>query len=243
MSFDSILSSSEPASKPKEPSPIVAREQEIKQEREPRRDREPKRDSREPKQTKRSLEPEPDNDTEVEKDVETEPEPIPSREKEKEPAAKKRGARKSTKGRASDIRDAATPKNGRRLSVKKESPTPRLPAKRQANGQPKPKTWSAEMEKKIQNAETQIENRAANLDADEFDEQQYKERAQKRRRVMSELDVEHGLSRRDAFATTASKKLVLHAELGKRRYDDVFYDEALHEVREREVYAEKERKP
>ncbi|RGP65820.1 DNA helicase ino80 [Fusarium sporotrichioides] len=242
MSFDSILSSSEPASKPKEPSPIVAREPEIKQEREPRRDREPKRDSREPKQTKRSLEPEPDHDTEVEKDVETEPEPIPSREKEKEPAAKKRGARKSTKGRASDIRDAATPKNGRRPSVKKESPTPRLPAKRQANGQPKPKTWSAEMEKKIQNAETQIENRVANLDADEFDEQQYKERAQKRRRVMSELDVEHGLSRRDAFATSASKKLVLHAELGKRRYDDVFYDEALHEVREQEVYAEKERK-
>nr|CEG04082.1 unnamed protein product [Fusarium clavum] len=242
MSFDSILSSSEPASKPKEHSPVISREPEIKQEREPRRDREMRRDSREPKQTKRSLEPEPDHDTEVEKDVETEPEPIPSREKEKEPAAKKRGGRKSTKGRASDIRDAATPKNGRRLSVKKESPTPRLPAKRQANGQPKPKTWSPEMEKKIQNAETQIENKAANLDADEFDEQQYKERAQKRRRVMNELDVEHGLSRREAFATAVSKKLMLHAELGKRRYDDVFYDEALHEVREQEVYAEKERK-
>ncbi|RBR14379.1 uncharacterized protein FIESC28_07809 [Fusarium coffeatum] len=241
MSFDSILSSSEPASKPKEPSPVVSREPEIKLEREPRRDLEMRRDSREPKQTKRSLEPEPDHDTEVEKDVETEPEPIPSREKEKEPA-KKRGGRKSTKGRASDIRDAATPKNGRKLSVKKESPTPRLPAKRQANGQPKPKTWSPEMEKKIQNAETQIENKAANLDAEEFDEQQYKERAQKRRRVMSELDVEHGLSRRDAFATAVSKKLMLHAELGKRRYDDVFYDEALHEVREQEVYAEKERK-
>ncbi|KAH6953116.1 putative DNA helicase INO80 [Fusarium avenaceum] len=244
MSFDSILSSSEPAPKPKEPSPLVSREPEpeIKQERDPRHDREPKRDSREPKQKKRSLEPEPDHDTEVEKDVETEPEPIPGREKEREPAVKKRGGRKSTKGRASDIRDAATPKNGRRLSIKKESPTPRPPAKRQANGQPKPKTWSAEMEKKIQNAESQIENRATNLDADEFDEQQYKERAQKRRRVMNELDLEHGLSRRKAFATAVGKKLVLHAELGKRRYDDVFYDEALHEVREQEVYAEKERK-
>ncbi|KIL90457.1 dna helicase ino80 [Fusarium avenaceum] len=244
MSFDSILSSSEPAPKPKEQSPLVSREPEpeIKQERDPRHDREPKRDSREPKQKKRSLEPEPDHDTEVEKDVETEPEPIPGREKEREPAVKKRGGRKSTKGRASDIRDAATPKNGRRLSIKKESPTPRPPAKRQANGQPKPKTWSAEMEKKIQNAESQIENRATNLDADEFDEQQYKERAQKRRRVMNELDLEHGLSRRKAFATAVGKKLVLHAELGKRRYDDVFYDEALHEVREQEVYAEKERK-
>ncbi|KAG5662460.1 hypothetical protein KAF25_004878 [Fusarium avenaceum] len=244
MSFDSILSSSEPAPKPKEQSPLVSREPEpeIKQERDPRHDREPKRDSREPKQKKRSLEPEPDHDTEVEKDVETEPEPIPGREKEREPAVKKRGGRKSTKGRASDIRDAATPKNGRRLSIKKESPTPRPPVKRQANGQPKPKTWSAEMEKKIQNAESQIENRATNLDADEFDEQQYKERAQKRRRVMNELDLEHGLSRRKAFATAVGKKLVLHAELGKRRYDDVFYDEALHEVREQEVYAEKERK-
>lgn len=244
MSFDSILSSSEPAPKPKEQSPLVSREPEpeIKQERDSRHDREPKLDSREPKQKKRSLEPEPDHDTEVEKDVETEPEPIPGREKEKEPAVKKRGGRKSTKGRASDIRDAATPKNGRRLSIKKESPTPRPPAKRQANGQPKPKTWSAEMEKKIQNAESQIETRATNLDADEFDEQQYKERAQKRRRVMNELDLEHGLSRRKAFATAVGKKLVLHAELGKRRYDDVFYDEALHEVREQEVYAEKERK-
>ncbi|EXM33459.1 DNA helicase INO80 [Fusarium oxysporum f. sp. vasinfectum 25433] len=244
MSFDSILSSSEPARKPKEQSPLISREvePEIKQERDSRRDREPKHDSREPKQTKRSLEPEADHDTEVEKDVETEPEPFPGRDKEREPPVKKRGGRKSTKGRASDIRDAATPKNGRRLSIKKESPTPRLPAKRQANGLPKPKTWSAEMEKKIQNAETQIDNRASNLEPDEFDQQQYKERAQKRRRVMDQLDLEHGLSRRAAFATSTGKKLVLHAELGKRRYDDVFYDEALHEVREQEVYAEKERK-
>ncbi|KAL6354812.1 hypothetical protein LRP88_12165 [Fusarium phalaenopsidis] len=240
MSFSNILSSAEPAPKPRERTPVVE-EREREHDRD-RRDRELKRDSREAKPSKRELEPE-DHDTEVEKDVETEPEPV--RGKPREPA-KKRGGRKSTKGRASDIREAAreavTPKNGRRLSIKKESPTPRLPAKRQANGQPKQKAWSSEMEKKIQNAESQIDSKAATLDPDEFDEQQYKERAQKRRRVMAELDLDQSRLRRDAYATSASKKLVLHAELGKRRYDDVFYDEALHEVREQEVYAEKERK-
>lgn len=184
-------------------------------------------------------EPEPDHDTEVEKDVETEPEPAPVRTKEI--VIKKRGGRKSTKGRASDIRDAATPK-GRRSSAKKESPTPRPPAKRQANGQPKAKTWSTEMEKKIQNFEIQIENNVTLLDSAEFDEADYRQRAQKRRRVMEERDEEQNRLRRDDYATLADRKLIKHAELGKRRYDDVFYDEALHEVREQELYAEKERK-
>ncbi|CAM1502769.1 Fc.00g075450.m01.CDS01 [Cosmosporella sp. VM-42] len=183
---------------------------------------------------------EPDHDTEMERDIETEPEPAPVRVKDV--VAKKRGGRKSTKGRASDIRDAATPKNGRRSSIKKESPTPRLPAKRQANGEPKPKTWSTEMEKKIQNAENHIEKIVSTLDPDEFDEAQYKQRAQKRRRVMEDFDTDQNRLRREDYATAADKKLIRHAELGKRRYDDVFYDEALHEVREQELFAEKERK-
>ncbi|KAH6975377.1 SNF2 family N-terminal domain-containing protein [Ilyonectria sp. MPI-CAGE-AT-0026] len=257
MSFSNILSSSEPAPKPREPTPVAEerepepakvpeREPEREPKREPKREhkrelkrelkREPKRDSEKPSEKELDR----DNDTEVERDAETEPEPVPVRGRQ--PVTKKRGGRKSTKGRASDIRDAATPKSGRRSSIKKESPTPRLPAKRQANGQPKQKTWSTEMEKKIQNAEAQIDSNATSLDADEFDEQQYMERAQKRRRVMADLDKEQGRVRRDTYATTASKKLVTHSELGKRRYDDVFYDEALHEVREQELYAEKERK-
>ena len=185
-------------------------------------------------------EPEPDHDTEVEREVETEPEPVPVRSKDV--VVKKRGGRKSTKGRASDIRDAATPKAGRRSSVKKESPTPRPPAKRQANGQPKAKTWSTEMEKKIQNAEIQIENNVTSLDSSEFDEDEHRTRAQKRRRIMADLDEDQNRLRRDEYANLADKKLLRHADLGKRRYDDVFYDEALHEVREQELYAEKERK-
>lgn len=247
MSFSNILSSSEPAPKPREPSPAVEREPElVKVPKELKVSKKPKefKELKEPRlEPKRELEkPEPitdrDHDTEMEKDVETEPEAP----KERPPVAKRRGGRKSTKGRASEIREAATPKSGRRSSLKKESPTPRPPAKRQANGQPKPKTWSTEMEKKIQNAEAQLDNNVASLDGDEFSEEHYKDRAQKRRRVMNDTDEEQGRQRRDAYAVVASKKLVLHSDLGKRRYDDMYYEDALHEVREQEVYAEKERK-
>ncbi|KAL3953346.1 hypothetical protein ACCO45_013289 [Purpureocillium lilacinum] len=70
---------------------------------------------------------------------------------------------------------------------------------------------------------------APKLDADEFDEHDYKERASKRRRVMTDLDEDRNRIRREDYAKVAGKRLVNHAELGKRRYDEVFYDEALHE--------------
>ncbi|POR32033.1 Putative DNA helicase INO80 [Tolypocladium paradoxum] len=223
MSFSNILSSSEPAPKPAERPPVAEAP-------EPKLKREPEHD----------VDADADADTEVDKDVETEPEPVPV--KKSEIVVKKKGGRRSTKGRASDIRDAEAPKSKRRSSIKKESPTPRSSSKRQANGQPKPRTWSTDMEKKIQTAEMQIENDVSKLDAAEFDEHEYKGRAQKRRRILSDLDGEQSRLRRDDFAKAAGRKLVSHSELGKRRYDDVFYDEALHEVREQELYAEKERK-
>ncbi|TWU78321.1 putative DNA helicase ino80 [Metarhizium rileyi] len=216
MSFSNILSSAEPAPKPAP---------------------EPRAPSSE------ALKPEQDGDTEAEaeKDVETEPEPNPARKAE--PVARKKPGRRPTKGRASDIRDAEAPKSKRRSSVKKESPQPRSASKRLANGQPKAtKTWSSDMEKKISNSETQIENDTSSFDPTEFDEQEYKERAHKRRRVMIEFDAEQGRLRRDEYTKSAAKKLTLHSELGKRRYDDVFYDQALNEVREQELFAEKERK-
>lgn len=219
MSFSNILSSSEPAPKP------VARPLAVPQLSEPEHEPE--------------AEPEADPDTEADREADTEPDPIPSRKAE---IVKKKAARRSTKGRASDIRDAEAPKTKRRSSVKKESPTPRPSSKRQANGQPKPKTWSTEMEKKIQSSELVLDHDASKLDPTEFDEQQYKERATKRRRIMADLDTEQSRLRREDFVDKACKKLSSHAELGKRRYDDVFYDEALHEVREQELFAEKERK-
>ncbi|KJZ77721.1 Putative DNA helicase INO80 [Hirsutella minnesotensis 3608] len=230
MSFSNILSSSEPAQRPATRSPIIAkaRSPESKPKPKPKAEPEP-----EP-------EPDADVDTEIDKDVETETEPaVPKRT---EIVVKKKIARRSTKGRASDIRDAEAPKTKRRSSIKKESPAPRTASKRQANGVPKPKTWSNEMEKKISACEAQLENDASKLDPDEFDDRLYKERAAKRRRLMADLDIGQNRLRREDFAVKATKKLTSHSELGKRRYDDVFYDEALHEVREQELFAEKERK-
>ncbi|KAH7309575.1 SNF2 family N-terminal domain-containing protein [Stachybotrys elegans] len=268
MSFSNILSSSEPALKPKDPvepkGPEPKEMKELKPAKEVSVPKEPSdrkiinelKPSREPKEIRERKEPrelkplkrrspiidaDGEGDTELERDVETEPERVPTKTSD---ASKKRGSRRSIKGRASEIRDAATPKekSSRRSSIKKESPTPRLPSKRQANGQVKPKTWSTEMEKKIQNSEAQIENNVSNLDASEFNEEEYKSRASKRRRVMSEMDTERNRSRRAEYVATTGKKLLQHSELGKRRYDDVFYDDALTEVREQELFAEKERK-
>ncbi|PTB72200.1 hypothetical protein M440DRAFT_68341 [Trichoderma longibrachiatum ATCC 18648] len=146
------------------------------------------------------------------------------------------------KGRASDIRGEDASKKNRRPSIKKESPTPRPPSKRQANGQPKQKTWSSEMERSIQHHEALLDKQAESLDEDEFSERAYKEGAFKRQRTMAQLDADRAYARREQFANTTGKRLAEHSDLGKRRYDDVFYDEALQEVREQELFAEKERK-
>ena len=209
MSFSNILSSSEPAPKPRERSPVA-----------------------------QVRDPTPDRDM-LDRGDETEPEPTPIRENS---LVKKRGGRKS-KGRASDIREEAASKGGRRASVKRESPAPRAAPKRQINGQPKPeKTWSSEMERKIQKYENQLDREVSLLDAAEFDEQQYKNRASKRRKIVVDVEGEQNRLRRSDYATIGGKRLADHSELGKRRYDDVFYDEALNEVREQELFAEKERK-
>ncbi|KAL6863333.1 putative DNA helicase ino80 [Amphichorda felina] len=223
MSFSNILSNPDSAPKPRErsPAPDV-------------RDLEPVRRPKVEPET----EPTPDRDM-LDRGDETEPEPMPVIESS---IRKKKGPRKS-KGRASDIREQAASRGGRRSSVRRESPTPRGAQKRQANGQPKPeKTWSSDMERKIQKIENQLDRDALSLDTAEFDEDEYKTRTSKRRKIMVDSDGDQNRQRREDFAKLAGKKLDSHSELGKRRYDDVFYDEALNEVREQELYAEKERK-
>ena len=228
MSFSNILSSAEPAAK-SAPTPTPKSPKPLKRSPEPERTEAVKPPS--------VPTPDQDNDTEVEKDVETEPEPILKPTPVKEP--KKKMGRKS-KGRASELREGSGPKE--RKSTKKESPAPLAPAKRQVNGEPKKKTWSPEMERKIQKAEHQIENEASKIDLDEFEEQEYSLRSRKRRRALEEKDMERVRLRRADFTTDTGRKLGTHSDLGKRRYDDMFYEDALHEVREQEVYAEKERK-
>ncbi|KAF4121865.1 DNA helicase INO80, partial [Geosmithia morbida] len=248
MSFSNILSSAEPAPKPRERTPVPEL-----------RAPEPDGEARFKVKVEAEPEPEPGPEPEPElqqmadkemldRDDETEPEPsAPSRASSV--PKKKAAPRKSTKGRASDIREQATSKSARRSSIKRESPTPRPSAKRQANGQAKndkadkaDRSWSSDMEKKIQKSEIIIDKDTANLDADEFDERDFKERAAKRRRLMIDFDRDQNRLRRQDYTAAAGKKLALQAELGKRRYDDVFYDDALNEVREQELHAEKERK-
>ena len=156
----------------------------------------------------------------------------------------KKQPRKSTKSRISDIRGTeSTPKVPRRSSAKAETPTPvRPPAKRLANGAPKHKVFSADKEKRIRDLMEQFESE--DVDEGDFDGElrAWMERAQRRRQEMNRRDVTHRQSRRGDFAETEALKLQIHAHLGKSRYSDIHFDDALNEVKERELFAEKERK-
>ncbi|OLN96823.1 putative DNA helicase INO80 [Colletotrichum chlorophyti] len=236
MSFSNILSSSEPVSKPKSKSPPPVDEKEP-------RFADPKPESKPEREKPRSTEP--PVKTEREAEIELRPEP---KERSSTPLARKerkeRMPRKS-KSRASDLREAeATPKTSRRSSSKFETPTPRVPSKRQANGQPKQKVLPADKEKKVMDLIAQLDAEADNLDDADLAEEraQYQQRGNKRRRVMQESDGKHNVQRREDFVTEMGRRLGIHADLGKRRYDDIYYEEAMTEVRERELFAEKERK-
>ena len=158
----------------------------------------------------------------------------------------KKQPRRSTKSRVSDIRSVdPTPKASRRASSKQEATpsTMRVPVKRLVNGQPKPqKTFSAEKEKKIKEMMEKFEH--DDIDEDDFEPelQVWRERAQRRRIEMNSRDSTRRPWRRGDFTESETTKLKMHVDFGKRRYDDLNYEVALQEVRERELFAEKERK-
>jgi DNA helicase INO80 len=158
----------------------------------------------------------------------------------------KKQPRKSIKtSRISDIRGIeSTPKIPRRPAPPKaETPSSvRVPTKRSVNGLPKHKVFSAEKEKKIRDLMEQFE--AEDVDETDFEDElhAWKERAQRRRKEMNGRDVSHRQSRRSDYAHIETDKLQTHADFGKGRYYEIHYDEALHEVREQELFAEKERK-
>ncbi|KAK1985667.1 SNF2 family N-terminal domain-containing protein [Colletotrichum cereale] len=237
MSFSNILSNAEPISKPKSKSPPpVVEEKAAKADPKPERSEKP-RSIDPPVKTERSHR---------EAEIELRPEPV--KERSSTPLVRKerkeRVPRKS-KSRASDIRDAeSTPKTSRRASSKHDTPTPRVPSKRQANGQPKQKTLSAEKEKKVMDLIAQLDADADDLtDSDLAAERaQYQESGNKRRRLMQDKDGKRNVERREDFSVEIGRRLGALADLGKRRYDDIYYEEAMNEVRERELFAEKERK-
>ncbi|VBB75495.1 Putative DNA helicase ino-80 [Podospora comata] len=160
-------------------------------------------------------------------------------------ADREKKPRKTIKSRVSEMKGVeSTPKASRKTASKPETPAsgPRLPAKRSANGLTKQKSFSADKERKIQEEMQQLDSwdPPEHKWEDEFEE--YQRRSKRRRLELAQLDLSHKQARRDDLAQSQGFKLKLHADLGKRRFDDLHYDEALQEVRQREVQLEKERK-
>ncbi|KAK4233770.1 INO80-like protein [Achaetomium macrosporum] len=156
----------------------------------------------------------------------------------------KKQPRKSIKSRVSDIKSTeSTPKIPRRPAPKLEIPSSvRIPTKRLANGIPKQKVFSADKEKKIRDLMEQFEHE--DVDETDYEEERYAwlERAQRRQQEMNRRDMAYRQARRADYAHTEADKLQAHADFGKARYYEINYDDALQEVREQEIFAEKERK-
>ncbi|KAK7714512.1 putative DNA helicase ino80 [Diaporthe eres] len=178
-------------------------------------------------------------------------EPAVKEEKSEEPEKieRKKPARKPRQPRVSDIKNSEPSSKGssRRSSAHKEKESPvaaRVPAKRTANGQPKPGGFSASKEKKIKDQMDQMDVDPIEAEGFDADEERFvwRQRAQRRRRAMEGREDRLHSSRRSNLARDSILHLSLHTDLGKRRYDDMFYDDALQKVRDQEVIAEKERK-
>ncbi|KAI1499743.1 SNF2 family N-terminal domain-containing protein [Biscogniauxia marginata] len=169
----------------------------------------------------------------------SQPKSVPVMEKKEKPARK-------SKGRESILKDSESnaKKDSRRSSANMVKDTSTKIPKRQANGQPKPKALSADKEKKIQVILDRLDVDMEDVDLSELEaeEEFYTGRAKKRKLNLDQAEHHDRAFRRSDLTTIVSKKLNAHASLGKRRYDDKHFDEALQEVREREIFAEKERK-
>ncbi|KAI1121710.1 SNF2 family N-terminal domain-containing protein [Nemania abortiva] len=159
---------------------------------------------------------------------------------------KKEKAPRKSKARESLLRDSegGSKKESRRVSSAHAKEAPAKPPKRQVNGQPKPKPVSADKEKKIQNLLEQLDTRADDVDLSELDieEEFFMGRIKKRKLNQQQAEYQDRTARRSDLSNFLTRKLTDHVGHAKRRYDELHYEEALHEVREREIYAEKERK-
>lgn len=171
---------------------------------------------------------------------------------------KPRGARRVAKPRVSSAkeRDAdidaslvdIAPKASRRASAKLPAAEARVPAKRRANGQQKKAAPSpsvtAEREKNIQSFLNKLDDEIEDVDTSEFDEEEeaWQERFRRRKTQMATKEAELHSLRRTDLSDTFAKRLDDHGYLGTKRYYEIYYDEALQEVREQELFAEKERK-
>lgn len=133
------------------------------------------------------------------------------------------------------------------------APTPpvsRVPAKRKANGEPKPKAppkakqLSKEQEKEIQAQIAKIEAEASDLETDNFrdDKRLFQSRSAKRKLEVDTVEIAKTKMRRAQFSDKMARRLGAHADFGEQRYRDIYADAAITAVQEKEVQAEKERK-
>ncbi|KAK4181541.1 putative DNA helicase ino-80 [Triangularia setosa] len=162
-----------------------------------------------------------------------------------EKADREKKPRKGTKSRVSEMKGLeSTPKASRKATSKPETLASgaRLPAKRLANGHTKQKSFSADKEKRIQEEMNKIDVQSPQEEDFEFEFLEFQRLSKRRRLELGHLDLSRKQLRRTDFAQSEAQKLKLHADLGKRRFDDLHYDEALQEVRQREIQLEKERK-
>lgn len=266
MSFSNILTNAEPAPKPRPTSPVMPESKEPSHQPSPGREPEhtPVRHGelaehlRAPESEREELNGAAQREADdtdydatvmkVEPDTEAEAEKPARKKAAAKGKEKKEKAPRKSKGRLSDIRDAeGTPKStSRRSSISKDSGTPRVPAKRQANGQPKNLAISAAKEKRILAEMELLDAEAAEADDDSDllaeEAESYEQRSVKRIRTSVESDDKRNDARRSDIVDAAFGHVGLHTDMGKRRYDELYYEDALNEVREREVFAEKERK-
>lgn len=175
----------------------------------------------------------------------TDPLPKPARppimtEKREKPARK-------SKGREAQLRDSeggGSKSKSRRSSSASRDPPVKSASKRQSNGQAKARTLSADKEKKIEKYLERLDAEADDIDLSELDmEHDYYVSRSKRRKLNLERDeAKDSKNRRVDLVSVMGRRLSSHALHGKRRYEEIYFEEALQEVREREVFAEKERK-
>ena len=130
----------------------------------------------------------------------------------------------------------------------------RVPAKRKANGEsklkdspknsPKPKVLSKEEEKQVQIVMAKIDAEASDLEIPDFnqDKKVFQGRSLKRKLDIDSVETAKTKQRRTAFTEKMSTKLGAHASVGEQRYRDIYADDAITTVQEKEVAAEKERK-
>jgi chromatin-remodeling ATPase INO80 len=124
------------------------------------------------------------------------------------------------------------------------TPPPRVPAKRQANGQAKPRLLSAVKEKEIEALMERFDAELSDIENSEFDDEYhlFKLRCIKRRLDIESVELEKQKLRRTKFSNDMATKFGRHAAAGELRYKEIHAEEAIAAVQGKEIQDEKERK-